>query len=205
MWYFRARSDLRFLREFKGKAMELHGLRQDLTQFRHLSDRSDPEVRGQRRELVRARSDYAQALPRANEIAERLEIPCQMDLWAPPMLGGSYLGKMSVFQSLLKGSVPFDGGPSPLIVFDMIDQTIGESNRQIRREFWWLVNPFYWCFAAVRIVLSWFLVSLPLAGVKKSTSGLISDTAAKLITPVLVGALAWFRTDVWNWLQRFLK
>jgi hypothetical protein len=117
-----------------------------------------------------------------------------MQIYRPPIFGGGYFGTISIFESLLEAELPLGVKISPLKVVDLIDQTIGCCERQVRQEFFWLINPIYWAYALLRGVFQFpfHLVQRKDSWLTKFTDKVAGYVAGAIVFVLALVIVAWF-------------
>jgi hypothetical protein len=106
MWFFRAISNLSFMRSFRDTAIPFVNLHDEVDRL-PLGGRGVPGSVETMDEYAGVRSKLARDMQRANEIAGRSGAPYAMQIYRPPMFGGGYFGTISIFESLLEAELPF--------------------------------------------------------------------------------------------------
>ena len=156
MSYFQARSDLNFMLRFQDSVLR----------FWHFEDQAIEQLKGrgaslsprdlhpdERQKLIQCeaskiegyqqiREQVAKGLLRANRIASRLQVPIGLQSFPMPALAGrAPVIELSCFDALIRDTSY--GGVERQVIYDGLNQTIGECEARVAREFRRLINPLY--------------------------------------------------------------
>ncbi len=158
MNYFQAKSDLKFMQEFQGLVFQLWELEKQA--INNLSNDIKEQIAIEKpmpnelqtliqREAFKIkdyqfiRDQVTKKLLRANRIANNLEVPIIFEDYPMPALAGrAPIIRISCFDAVLRDNSY--QGVTQHFIYDALNQTIGECETQIEKEFWHLINPFYW-------------------------------------------------------------
>jgi hypothetical protein len=149
------------------------------------------------------RTEYAKMLPLVKDICCREMLSINISGTSAP----------------LEGETPFSGTifelilirPSELIDFnnylrDIINQAIGITERNVNRELWELINPFYW----IKIVALWIIrfpykiIELSGFDIKKVEEHLIAKVIHLLYLLSVTMFLLWLGIDTVSRLEQFI-
>ena len=159
MSYLQARSDLRFMQDFK----------QDVEELWEVEDEAASQLTsGQRRQLhwqvQAAVQGYAQTIPgygevrtrvvrgalRANGIALGLNVPIGVSSLPPPGIPGPRID-LSLFSAVIRDNTYVGVGRQAIV--DALDQTTGACEAHLHAEKLKLMNPLHWIKAGLIFVI----------------------------------------------------
>jgi len=83
-------------------------------------------------------------------IAQELEVSYIMTQYPAPAFGGPVLD-VNVFRAILQQNTGREIPESA--ISDALNELLGECKKQISKEFWKLINPFYWILELLKFVL----------------------------------------------------
>jgi hypothetical protein len=161
MLYFTAKSDIAFLKDFKGKVEALWRLEEEVLK----SFKPSVMISGRDyREAVldkatssedgkKLREELAKGIPRAVEIAYKNKVSINARSSPAPAVGGAII-HVNMFYAILQDTSY--GGVEHNWIEDKINETIGRVERRIRAELINLFNPLYWLYS-----LFVFVVRIP--------------------------------------------
>ena len=157
MSYIQARSDLRFMQEFREAVLELwqfedQAIERLKSQGASLSSRDrKPEERqkliqseaSKTRDYQQARDQVVKGVLRANRIASRLGVPAELECFPMPAMSGRMpIIQLSCFDAIIR-DISYQGVGRQEI-YDVLNQTIGECEARVALELRHLINPLYW-------------------------------------------------------------
>jgi hypothetical protein len=157
MGYWKAKSDLEFIREFKGTALNFllhHEQRGDLinnTAWQRLSEEQEKALTQFKIDYLQTRQKYVKSIDRASALASAHGVPYVLRLSPPPAIGG-YVRDVNTFQALLE-ELPWGVKVDSQRVIDLIHQTEAACEQQVSIERRRLYNPFYWILELITFVL----------------------------------------------------
>jgi len=199
MSYFQARSDLNFMLEFKKVALELWRIEgeavekysnPDAVSSRHLSPIERQQIVQSKANRIegyhQARERVVKGILRANRIASKLSVPVELECFPMPVLAGSApVIKLSCFDAVIR-DISY-GGVNRQVVYDALNQTIGECEAHVTDEFRHLINPLYW----IKELLV-FIIRIPFILVEASgfdISKVEDHLLAKVFKLIEIGAI----------------
>jgi len=150
MGYFQAKSDLRFILEFKDHIMKLWKIETEANERiggrRRLTTSSEYQAVLQaeasaNNNYQNIRESVSKALLRAMQIAQKLKISITGKSLPPPAVGGAIIS-INLFSAILNDTSY--GGVSRQWIYDALNQTIGACENNVDIEFKRLINPLYW-------------------------------------------------------------
>jgi hypothetical protein len=151
MSYFQAKSDLEFVHEFANAVTELFKIEAEAStrvsvgppRFLTRTEIHDEIVREahQHEHYAELRAKVARGVPRANRIANRLELLTVFESYPMPAVGGPVI-TVTLFDAILHDPT-YSGVPQQSII-DALNQTLGACQERVAIEFRHLINPMYW-------------------------------------------------------------
>lgn len=159
MVYFQAKSDLRFIQQFKEDVMVLWGI--EASANNKIGGRSRTTLVGEYQAILQAeatkingyqfiREQISKNLSRAIKIAQKMNIQTNVQSVPPPSVGGVII-PVNLFAAILKDTSY--GGVSIQWILDVINQTIGACEEKVKTEFRRLINPFYWIVQIIILII----------------------------------------------------
>jgi hypothetical protein len=153
--YFQAKSDLHFVLEFQTAVLELWGLEDQAAarlQSRGLSlSHRDPREHQERLQreassiegYQQVRERVTKGILRVNRIAHRLRVPTEFRAFPMAALAGQLpIITLSLFRAIICDTSYT--GVNRQLIYDALNQTIGECEARVAVEFRRLINPLYW-------------------------------------------------------------
>lgn len=150
MSYFQARSDLKFIKDFKQDVSELWKIEDQTAkkirdgdfdsydEYQTVLQAVSSDVEG----YTDVRNGVARGVLRAERIATRLGIPVMCQSYPAPVVGGPVI-QQSFFSAILR-DMTHGSKIERQMIKDAINQTIGECEARLSIEKRRLVNPLYW-------------------------------------------------------------
>jgi len=193
MNYFSLRGYLRLVKSFKEKVTDYWLLEHQLSDsgsfelsssglmprgFMRVEPDEDAKKAYNRYKLIREK--IAKDVNEVTSIAETMEVPSNLISYPAPAFGG-VVTEQSLFHAILfdtsHGRVP------RLVIMDAINQVIGRCEHEGKKSLKRMINPLYWPFFLLKIVLRIPFILLRSAGFNIET--LESHLAARLVKTVL--------------------
>lgn len=151
MIYFKAKSDLRFVRDFGQAVKELLALEEEAAKhFSHSTGFFGPTdfqaaVQQKATELYpnyqSIRTRVARSSMRIVKLADKYGIPIRMQSCPPPMVGGVII-PVNVVTAILHDT-SYDGIGHQVII-DTVERLEGAVDADAGEQFWKLINPIFW-------------------------------------------------------------
>jgi len=149
MGYLQARSDLQFIKEFKGAVLRLWEFEKKASETLHgsyhpLAGEYQTALQSEASEIAgyqQAREQVARGIYRAIRIAQRLGVVIDIKS-IPPMAVGGAIVPVNLFYAILKDTSY--GGVTQQWIYDAMNQTVGACEARLDVEFRHLINPLYW-------------------------------------------------------------
>jgi len=150
MSYFQARSDLKFIKDFKQDVLELWKIEYQAAkkirdgdfdsydEYQTVLHAVSSDIEG----YTDVRNSIARGVLRAERIATRLGVPAMCQSYPGPFVGGPVI-QQSFFSAILR-DMTHGSKIERQMIKDAINQTIGECDARLSIEKRRLVNPFYW-------------------------------------------------------------
>jgi len=158
MNYIQAKSDLKFMQEFQVLVFQLWELEKQAIES--LSDNRKAQISienpmpGELQTIVQGeafkikgyqgiRDQITKKLLRANRIANNLDVPIIFESHPMPAFAGrAPIVRTSCFDAIIRDNSY--QGVTHHFIYDALNQTLGECEEQVEKEFWHLINPLYW-------------------------------------------------------------
>jgi len=215
MIYFSLKSDLEFMENFQEKVKSLFKIkdviRDEFKPSIHVigKDYHDAvlNMATSSFEGKKLREELAQMIPGAVEIAYKNKVSIDYKSLPPPAVGGAVI-PVNIFYAILEDT-SYDGIKESWIE-DKINETIGQLKRRLRKEFYQLINPFYWIYSIFVFIvrIPFYIISVSGFDVKKVEEHLIS----KIFKLLEIFALVYFllklgiqKTQLLEWLKLIIK
>jgi hypothetical protein len=154
--YFGAKKDLKFLKQFTKDAIEMIDIEAKV-QMGNYTMISPSELREIRRDKAAEKEGYLELRERVAEnvihtirLAQRMGIPIDLHSYPAPAVGGPVV-PINLFQAILNDTSY--GGVEKQYIIDALKQTIGQYDRLVQKQFWQIVNPFFWLKEAILLVV----------------------------------------------------
>lgn len=150
MIYFKAKADLKFMQSFRKDVLKLmqieHRVQRNLDpndffddgEYQAVIQTSASQIEG----YQGVRRSVAKGTLRAERIARQFGIPIIFESYPAPAVGGPVI-RQGMFSAILQ-DMSHGGQVTNQMIDDAMNQTIGECEAQVTREFWRLINPIYW-------------------------------------------------------------
>ncbi|MHB2154374.1 hypothetical protein ACX8XN_08245 [Calditrichota bacterium GD2] len=153
------------------------------------------------------REELAQDIPRAIKIAYKNNVAIDYQSLPAPAIGGAII-PVNIFYAILEDT-SYDG-IKELWIEDKINETIGQLKRRLRKEFYQLINPFYWIYSIFVFIvrIPFYLISISGFDVRKVEDHLLSKIFKLLEILALVYILLKFgiqKTQLLEWLKVLIK
>lgn len=181
MIYFSTKSDLEFLRNFL-KDVEAF-LRADGAELR---SQSVSKVNDELKWVRICRQRIARGTPRAKRIARQVGAPTDLISYPAPAVGGPMVD-VNTIDAILTN----DGHqklPNQRKI-DVLEQAIGALEEKVSREFYQLINPFYWASKVLTLTLRLPFIVLETAGFSpESFEKSLAGKVIRLIEVLVIGA-----------------
>ena len=148
MIYFKTKSDLQFMEEFKANVLRLFEMKAEVKKNFKPSvyimgkDYHDAVLNKatESNEGKILREKLAQEIPKAIEIAYRNGVSIDYKSLPAPAIGGAII-PVNIFYAILEDT-SYDGIDERWIV-DKINETIGQLKRRLQNKYFKLINPFF--------------------------------------------------------------
>ena len=158
MSYFQAKSDLKFMKEFRQDVLELWQI--ESTAAKNLTSGYSSKAEFQSKLQVEAtkiegyqaaRERVAKKILRAARIGAKSRVPTIFTSYPAPAVGGPVL-ELNLFSAILKDT-SHGGLVDNQTIFDAISETLGECESKVKSEFLKLINPLYWIKEIIELIL----------------------------------------------------
>lgn len=159
MSYLQAKSDLNFIKDFHQSVVELWQIEKETAENLIYSDfRSKREyqiaLQSEASKIPgyqKIRKRVAQGVLRAERIATRPDVPIILESYPAPAVGGPII-RQKAFSAILK-DMSHGGLIDNQMIYDILNQTMGECEAEVSREFRHLINPFYWILELIIFII----------------------------------------------------
>lgn len=157
MIFFKAISDLNFMCEFRNKVLSLWKIEaeaaSEIAALSVIPRERQAAVQSRalgKKDYLKLREWVAMEVSRASHIARLRGAPIDIQSIPPRSVGGVIL-PINIFYTILQDTSY--GGVSNQMILDAINLTIGGCTKKVRRDFWRLINPFYWIKELIKFIL----------------------------------------------------
>ncbi len=206
MIYFDAKQDLEFIRQFKKDAVEMIEIENNVQTGRSVM-LSPSEYRSMRKDKASENPKYQEIRDRVAKdaihavgLAQKAGIPIIMHSYPAPAIGGPVI-PINLFLAILNDTS--HGGVEPRYIIDALNQTIGQYERIVERQFRQMINPFYW----VKLV-ALHIIRLPHTVLSFSgfdVAKIEQELWAKLLNLIWIVAVIWILISFGFDLQQILS
>lgn len=185
MYYFDVLNDLSFIKAFKNDVSNFYNA--DADQYKISQHEKDKYIK-LKEDFDKYSEEIAKKSIKATDMADRYGVLTHIVTFAPSCAPGPELGT-KIFEGILNDNT-YGKKITSSLVFEKLNQVIGQMERQLKRDLINIINPFFWV-----IILFKKFIRFPFELVKMSGFNIekIEDNLiAKCFKLLEAGVIIWF-------------